>query len=96
MLSLNPCCQLKHTDCENSWYLPVTKDFHKPEYYIGQVVWHVMKIPQGEILHPVTITGIYWTGIDWEYNAELPTNHPQFDDENYASEWLATWQLESM
>lgn len=81
---------------EDCWHVAVTKDFDCPQYHIGQVAWHVMKVPQGQILHPVTITGFYWTGVDWEYHAELPTNHPYFEDEDCTSKWLDDWQLESL
>jgi len=74
--------------------LLVSQEFDKPEYAIGEVVWNVIKLSEGQILHPVTITGAYWTGIDWEYCAVLPPNHPQFEEGDHESEWMSQWQLE--
>jgi hypothetical protein len=78
------------------WRLRITKEFDKPEYFIGQTVLHKMKVRQGEILHPVTVVGLHWTGIDWEYAVEFPEDHPLFELEE--NEWadLAHWQLEPM
>jgi hypothetical protein len=75
-------------------HLLVSQEFDKPTYCIGEVVWHIIKVSNGQILHPVTITGLYWTGLDWEYHAMLPPNHPQFKPENNESEYLAEYQLE--
>lgn len=78
------------------WHLRVSRVFDKPEYFIGQRVFHRMKVRQGEILHPVTVLGLRWTGIDWEYAVGFPEDHPLFELEN--NEWadLAHWQLEPM
>ena len=78
------------------WRLRITKEFDKPEYYIGQTVLHKMRVRQGEILHPVTVVGLKWTGIDWEYAVELPENHPQFEPENHTWAELNHWLLEQM
>lgn len=83
--------------CDQQFHnLPVSQEFDKPEYAIGEVVWNVIKLSDGQILHPVTITGLYWTGIDWEYLAMLPPNHPRFKDDDHESEWMAQRQLEPM
>ncbi|MHC5915547.1 MAG: hypothetical protein ACYTXE_32160 [Nostoc sp.] len=66
------------------WRLRITKEFDKPEYFIGQTVLHKMKVRQGEILHPVTVIGIRWSGSDWAYAVEFPEDHPQFEPEDHA------------
>lgn len=73
------------------WHLKITKDFPQPKYYIGQTVLHVINAPLGEILHPVKIVGIIWTGCNWEYELDLPDNHPDFA--YYEDEVI--WELES-
>lgn len=78
------------------WHLRISKIYDKPGYYIGQTVLHKMKVRQGEILHPVEVIGLRWTGIDWEYAVELPENHPQFELENHEWAELAEWQIEPM
>lgn len=77
--------------------LPVSQEFDKPEYGIGEVVWNVIDLSDdGQILHPVTITGLSWTGVDWEYLALLPESHPQFETEDHECVWMPRWQLEPM
>jgi hypothetical protein len=78
------------------WRLRITREFDKPEYFIGQTVLHRIKVRQGEILHPITVIGLYWTGVDWIYLIQLPENHPQFKLED--NEWgeAQHWQLEPM
>ena len=78
------------------WRLRITKEFDKPEYYIGQTVLHRIRVRQGEILHPVTVLGLRWTGIDWEYFVELPENHPWFEAEDREVEWLNHWLIEPL
>lgn len=78
------------------WRLRITKEFHKPEYFIGQRVLHRMKVRQGEILYPVRVLGLTWTGIDWEYFVELPKYHPWFKAEDREVEWLNDWLIEPM
>lgn len=66
------------------WRLRISKTFDKPEYYIGQTVLHRIRVRQGEILHPVTVVGIRWSGADWAYAVEFPEDHPQFEPEDHA------------
>ena len=95
MLSLNSL--LEQSFCsQDFWQLPVTKEFDQPEYYIGQTVFHLMKVEQGEILHPVTVHGVAWTGVDWEYLVELPPSHPRFKKEDREWDWLGDYELEAM
>jgi hypothetical protein len=82
-----PCC---------SYSLQIIGDCDQPEYYIGQLVLHRMKRSNGEILHPVQIIGLYWTGIDWEYAVSLPPDHPQFVEEDHEWDFLNYWLLELM
>ena len=76
--------------------LELGEDFHLPTYCIGQTVLHCMKVRQGEILHPVLINGIFWTGLSWEYSVFLPKEHPEFVHENNESSWLEEWEIESL
>jgi hypothetical protein len=78
------------------WRLRISKNYDKPEYYIGQTVLHKMKVRQGEILHPVTVIGLFWSGLDWEYAVQLPEDHPQFELENHEWDFLNDWLLEPM
>ena len=78
------------------WHLPINKDFSQPEYYIGQTVLHCMKVPLGEILHPVDIVGISWNGERWDYEVWLPSNHPQFEEQDHEVAWLTEWELEAL
>ncbi|WP_138506716.1 hypothetical protein [Nostoc sp. PA-18-2419] len=78
------------------WHLRISKTFSKPEYYIGQTVLHKMKVKQGEILHPVEVIGICWTGRDWQYAVELPEDHPWYQVNNYETEWFDNFQVELM
>ncbi|HEY9708309.1 MAG TPA: hypothetical protein V6D48_08900 [Oculatellaceae cyanobacterium] len=95
MLALNApvsgCCD---ANALKFWHLRVSKTFDKPEYYIGQTVLHKIKVRQGEILHPVTIIGLYWTGIDWCYFIQLPQDHPQFKPEDHQWDEADSHQLE--
>jgi hypothetical protein len=78
------------------WRLRVSKEFSKPEYYIGQTVLHKTKVKQGEILYPVTVLGLSWTGIDWQYMASLPEDHPWFEVDDNEWDWIDAWELEPM
>ncbi|MHC5765736.1 MAG: hypothetical protein ACYTXI_08935 [Nostoc sp.] len=78
------------------WRLQISKEFDKPEYYIGQTVLHKMKVRQGEILHPVTVIGLRWSGFDWMYAVELPEDHPQFHPENHGWDEYENYLLEPM
>lgn len=96
MLSLDRLDGLNGLSLHDSWVLPVTKNFSQPEYYPGQTVWHCMKVSLGEILHPVLIIGLWWTGLDWEYVVELPRSHPNFKLEVGEVVYLEKWELESI
>lgn len=98
MLSLEPSTLGNHCDVNalKFWHLRINKNYDKPEYYIGQTVLHRIKVSQGEILHPVTIFGVLWTGIDWEYAVQFPENHPHFQPEDSEWDWLDDWQIEAM
>ena len=78
------------------WRLRVSKEFSKPEYYIGQTVLHKTKVKQGEILYPVTVLGLSWTGLDWQYRVSLPEDHPWFEVDDNESEWVDDHELEPM
>lgn len=80
-----------------SWDIPDVdffKGFYHPEYFIGQTVLHRMKRNSGEILHPVIVYGLYWTGVDWEYEVLLPYDHPEWVEEDNECERLALFQTE--
>lgn len=78
------------------WRLQVSKEFSKPEYFLGQTVLHKIQVRQGEILHPVTVIGVRWDGFGWMYAVELPEDHPQFEPEDHGWDELERWQLEPM
>ncbi|MEH2262413.1 hypothetical protein [Nostoc sp.] len=78
------------------WRLRVSKEFSKPEYYIGQTVLHKTRVRQGEILCPVTVLGLSWTGMDWQYRVSLPEDHPWFEVDDRESEWVDDRELEPM
>ncbi|MEH1903089.1 MAG: hypothetical protein V7L04_17165 [Nostoc sp.] len=78
------------------WRLRISKEFAKPEYYIGQTVLHKIKVRQGEILHPVTVIGLRWSGFDWMYAVELPEDHPQFEPEDHGWDETEGYLLEPM
>ncbi|MDZ8260636.1 hypothetical protein [Nostoc sp. ChiQUE01b] len=78
------------------WRLRVSKEFSKPEYYIGQTVLHKIKVKQGEILYPVTVLGLSWTGMDWQYSVSLPEDHPWFEPDDNEREWVDDHELELM
>ena len=78
------------------WRLRVSKEFDKPEYFIGQTVLHRIKVRQGEILYPVTVVGLSWTGIDWQYNVALLKDHPWFKPDDNEREWVDDRNLEPM
>jgi len=76
------------------WRLRITKEFDKPEYFIGQTVLHKTKVKQGEILYPVTVLGLSWTGMDWQYSISLPEDHPWFEPDDNEREWVDDRELE--
>jgi hypothetical protein len=78
------------------WRLRITKEFDKPEYFIGQTVLHKTKVKQGEILYPVTVVGLSWTGMDWQYSVSLPEDHPWFKPDDNEREWVDDRELEPM
>jgi len=78
------------------WRLRITKEFDKPEYFIGQTVLHKMKVSQGEILHPVKVVGLRWSGVEWVYSVEFPKDHPQFELEDHEWDELEDSQLETI
>jgi len=78
------------------WRLRITKEFDKPEYFIGQTVLHRIKVRQGEILHPVEVIGIFWTGMDWQYGVSLPEEHPWFEVDDREVEWVDDHEVEPM
>jgi hypothetical protein len=82
-----PCC---------SYSLQIIGDFDQPEYYIGQLVMHCIKRCNGEILHPVRILGVFWTGMDWQYAVSLPEHHPWFEFDDREVEWLDDHELEAL
>jgi hypothetical protein len=86
----------RNANALNFWHLPIIKTYDKPEYYIGQTVLHKIKVRQGEILHPVTVIGLKWSGVDWVYAVELPEDHPQFEPENHQWDEYEGWLLEPM
>jgi hypothetical protein len=91
--NLGSCC---NANALKFWHLRISKVFTKPEYYIGQSVLHKMKVKQGEILHPVTVIGLWWSGNSWTYFIQLPEDHPQFDPDEHQVTELEHWQLEAM
>lgn len=96
MLADSPFWGLDCDDAPRFWYLRVSRVFSQPRYYIGQAVFHVMKVKQGEILHPVTIIGIGWNRARWEYEVELPMNHPHLDCDDLEYVWLFENEIEPM
>jgi hypothetical protein len=78
------------------WRLRVSREFDKPEYFIGQTVLHRIKVRQGEILHPVKVIGLRWTGFDWIYSVQLPEDHPQFKDEDHGWDEVEGYEVEPM
>lgn len=91
--TLGNCCDVSAL---KFWYLRIIKNYDNPEYYIGETVLHRMKHPQGEILHPVTVFGMLWTGVNWEYAVQFPKNHPRFKPEDSEWDWLEDYQIEAM
>ncbi len=96
MLSLNPFSELRRTNFDDFFSMPIATDFSKPEYYIGQYVLHKVKVPTGEILYPVRIIGVFWTGENWEYSIELPCYHRFYVYEDKEIDWTEEYFLESM
>jgi hypothetical protein len=78
------------------WRLRISKNYDKPEYYIGQTVLHKIKVKQGEIMYPVTVVGLSWTGMDWQYSVSLAKDHPWFETDDNEREWVDDRELEPM
>ena len=82
-----------------SWEIPDDNyflDFYHPEYCIGQTILHRMKVTGGEILHPVKVIGIFWTGVDWEYEVLLPPDHPEWVEEDNQFKYLELYYIEPL
>lgn len=78
------------------WHQPVSKEFSQPQYFIGELALHVMRVPKGYVLHLVKVVGAYWTGIDWQYAIELPTDHPYYKKLDGEFEWVDEVYLEKL
>lgn len=85
-----------HSSSIDFWYLPIPKKFTKPKYNLGQRVFHRITQREGEILHPVEVTALSWTGADWEYGVDFPKDHPQFKSGDIEGDYVCEWQLEAM
>lgn len=96
MLPVESPFKVNEPTCLYFWQLPVTKRYNLPKYYIGQVVLHIIKQENGEILHPVEIIGIVWTEEEWEYAVNLPKEHPEYQEEEDEVTWVNDWNLEAM
>lgn len=97
MIAVNaPVSGCLNANALDFWHLRISKNFDQPEYYIGQTVLHRMKVKQGEILHPVKVVGISWTGVDWQYAVKLPREHPCFEVDDNEREWLDSHEVEPM
>src|SRR3712207_1240079 len=81
---------------QTCWFVRVSKKFSLPEYYPGQVVFHVMQAPGGYIAHPVEVVGLIWNGLDWDYWVALPPDHPEYDEEDCVQMELNSWNLEAI
>ena len=89
------------TGCHNftSWEIPdddYFQGFYHPEYFIGQTILHRMKVTGGEILHPVKVIGLWWTGVDWEYEVLLPPDHPEWVEEDNQVKHLELYYIEKI
>lgn len=89
--NLGKCC---NANALHFWHLRITRNFALPKYYIGQTVFHVIKVKQGEILHPVTIIGIAWNRTSWDYQIELPSDHPHINCDDLELLWLFENEIE--
>ena len=67
------------------WRLRVSRDFTKPEYYIGQTVVYQ------EVL--VDVTGIAWASSDWQYLVELAVYHRQAAKKLELEQWVDSKDL---
>ena len=88
--------RLTEPACLYFWQLPITKKYKLPKYYVGQVVLHRINQPNGEILHPVEVLGLWWNGCDWVYMIEFSTTHPEFKDREREIEEVEEFQLEAI
>lgn len=78
------------------WQFPVTKKYHLPKYYIGQIVLLQIKHHDGEILAPVEVVGLWHGDAEWTYMIKLMPGHPEFKEE-VSDVWDAKdWELEPM
>lgn len=78
------------------WYEPVIKEFSQPEYFIGELVFHIVQVVDGYILYPVKVLGLCWTGLDWEYAVELPVEHPYYIADDCEVYWVNEGYLEKL
>jgi hypothetical protein len=81
---------------QTNWFIRVSKKYSLPEYYPGQVVFHVMLAPGGYIAHPVEVVGLIWNGIDWDYWIELPPDHQRYNEEDSCQMEVDSSNLEPM
>lgn len=88
---ISGCCSANAFDF---WHLRIIKTYGKPEYFIGQTVLHRIEVRQGEILHPVEVIGISWTGNDWQYDVSFPKDHPWFEVGEHEAEWVDVDEIE--
>lgn len=89
--TLGLCC---NASAFRFWHLRIIKNYPLPKYYIGELVLHCMAHPKGQILHPVTVVGLFWTGRDWTYMIEFPLDHPHFKREDSELDEVEEHQLE--
>ncbi len=78
-VSMQQCSSL-HCSCNSFGFedFDYFDNYYPPRYSIRQVVLHKLRVHQGEILHPVVVYGLLWTGIDWVYLVQLSSTHPWF------------------
>jgi hypothetical protein len=77
------------------WRLRIARDFSKPKYYIGQTVLHRAVVVNREVFAHVDVLGISWTGHDWQYLVNFPSNHPWWrPDEDM--QWVDSKELSTV
>jgi hypothetical protein len=96
MLALDALGLCSNANALRYWHLPIIKNYPLPKYYIGQLVLHCINHPQGEILHPVTVIGLFWGCGEWTYMIEFPADHPMFERESSELDEVEEHQLEPM
>ena len=89
--NLGLCC---NATALSFWHLRIIKNYPLPKYYIGELVLHCIAHPKGEILHPVTVVGLFWTGSYWTYMIEFPLDHPHFKREESELDEVEEYLLE--